>query len=116
MTISSESAEIFTISRFSRCWRVRSVPSVSMVSPMIPFIGVRTSWLTLARNSLFARFAASAASMAWCSFSSVFCRSSSSAISEAECSRSCRNEASLRRSTRRLAMLAITTMTGVVSA
>ena len=30
--------------------------------PMMPFIGVRISWLMLARNSLLARLAASAAS------------------------------------------------------
>ena len=30
---------------------------------MTPFIGVRISWLMLARNSLLARFAASAASL-----------------------------------------------------
>ena len=116
MTVSSESAEALTISRFSRCSRVRSVSSVSSVSPMIPFIGVRISWLTLARNSLLARLAASAASIARCSFSWVFCRSSSRATSEAECSRSRCSDASPRRSARRLAMLAITTITGVVSA
>ena len=32
--------------------------------PMMPFIGVRISWLMLARNSLLARLAASAASWA----------------------------------------------------
>ena len=32
--------------------------------PMMPFIGVRISWLMLARNSLLARLAASAASLA----------------------------------------------------
>ena len=32
--------------------------------PMTPFIGVRISWLMLARNSLLARLAASAASLA----------------------------------------------------
>ena len=34
--------------------------------PMTPFIGVRISWLMLARNSLLARLAASAASFAFC--------------------------------------------------
>ena len=33
--------------------------------PMTPFIGVRISWLMLARKSLFARVADSAASFAW---------------------------------------------------
>ena len=35
--------------------------------PRIAFSGVRSSWLMLARNALFARFAASAASLAACS-------------------------------------------------
>ena len=43
----------------------RSVSSSSSVMPMMPFIGVRISWLMLARNSLLARLAASAASLAW---------------------------------------------------
>ena len=34
--------------------------------PITPFIGVRISWLILARNSLLARLAASAASLARC--------------------------------------------------
>ena len=33
--------------------------------PITPFIGVRISWLMLARNSLFAEFAASASSASW---------------------------------------------------
>ena len=49
--------------------------------PMIPFIGVRISWLMLARNSLFARLAASAASRACCSSSAArFCSVTSRAI------------------------------------
>ena len=39
--------------------------------PRMAFIGVRISWLTLARNSLLARLAASAASLARRSASSV---------------------------------------------
>ena len=50
-----------TISAYSRCSAVRSVSSRSPVMPMMPFIGVRISWLMFARNSLFARLAASAA-------------------------------------------------------
>ena len=41
------------------------------VMPMIPFIGVRISWLILARNSLLARLPASAASLARFSASSL---------------------------------------------
>ena len=43
--------------------------------PMMPFIGVRISWLMLARNSLLARLACSAASFAFCSSSSARLRS-----------------------------------------
>ena len=39
---------------------VRSVSRASSVMPMMPFIGVRISWLMLARNSLLARLAVSA--------------------------------------------------------
>ena len=50
--------------KYSCCSGVSSVSRARSVMPMIPFIGVRISWLMLARNSLFARFAASAASLA----------------------------------------------------
>ena len=43
--------------------------------PMMPFIGVRISWLMLARNSLLARVAASAASLARTSSRSACFRS-----------------------------------------
>ena len=60
------SAESLTISRYSRCSaRQRRCRSASSVMPMTPFIGVRISWLMLARNSLLARLAASAAASAW---------------------------------------------------
>ena len=53
-------------------------PAASSVMPMMPFIGVRISWLMLARNSLLARLAASAASLA--SRSSSCERRSSAAV------------------------------------
>ena len=43
--------------------------------PKTPFMGVRISWLMLARNSLLARLAASAASFAFFSSSAVRLRS-----------------------------------------
>ena len=64
MTVRSESADVRTMSRYSRCSGVRSVSRASSVMPTMPFIGVRISWLMLARNSLFARFATSARSFA----------------------------------------------------
>ena len=67
ITVSSESAELLTRPRYSRCRGVSSVSRASSVMPMMPFIGVRISWLMLARNSLLARLAASAASLAICS-------------------------------------------------
>ena len=50
------------------------VVSASSVMPMMPFIGVRISWLMLARNSLLARLACSAASFAFCRSSSACLR------------------------------------------
>ena len=47
-------AELRTVSAYSRCSAVSGVSSSSPVMPMTPFIGVRISWLMLARNSLFA--------------------------------------------------------------
>ena len=49
----------------------RGVSSSSPLIPMIAFIGVRISWLIIARKSLFARFAASAASFAFLSSTSA---------------------------------------------
>ena len=64
---------------YSRWRRSRSVSSSSVVIPITPFIGVRTSWLTLDRNSLRARLAVSACSRASARAvcSSASCRSSS---------------------------------------
>ena len=54
----------------SRCCSASSgVSSSRSVMPMTPFIGVRISWLMLARNSLLAWLAASAASFCRCSSS-----------------------------------------------
>jgi hypothetical protein len=51
----------------SRCSELSRVSRTSSVMPMIEFIGVRISWLMLARKADFVRFAASAASFAVCS-------------------------------------------------
>src|SRR3989449_574266 len=53
-----------TVSAYLRCALVSPVSSNSSVIPRTPFIGVRISWLILARNELFAWFADSAASRA----------------------------------------------------
>src|ERR1041385_7455325 len=58
----SAPADNLTVSRYSCCSGVRSVSRASSVMPMIPFIGVRNSWLILARNSPLWRLAASAGS------------------------------------------------------
>ncbi len=44
----------------SRCISLSSVSARMPVMPMTPFIGVRISWLMMARNSLLARSAACA--------------------------------------------------------
>ena len=51
--VSSASPEACTVSANSRCSAPRSVSSSSEVMPSTPFIGVRISWLMLARNSDF---------------------------------------------------------------
>ena len=70
MTVSSASAERLDQAEVLALLAASSsVSSASSVMPMMPFIGVRISWLMLARNSLLARLAASAASLARCSSS-----------------------------------------------
>ncbi len=64
MMCSSASAEVLTISRYCRCSGGCGASSSSSVMPSTPFIGVRISWLMLATNSLLARLALSAASVA----------------------------------------------------
>ena len=60
MTPSSDFAERNVVSA-SCCWRgASSELSNSSVMPRTPFIGVRISWLMVARNSLLALLAASA--------------------------------------------------------
>ena len=63
-TVNNAWAELRTVSAKLR-WRwLSSVRSSSSVMPMTPFMGVRISWLILARKSLFAALAALAASSA----------------------------------------------------
>ena len=62
-------ARVVMTSTSSRCSRVSSVWASSPVRPSTPFIGVRISWLMVARKLLFARLAASAAS--FCSSSAL---------------------------------------------
>ena len=59
-----------TTSSSSRCSSSRTVSSTSPVIPITAFIGVRISWLIIARNEDFARVASRAASRA-CAISSV---------------------------------------------
>ncbi len=60
MRWSRDRPEVWMISRYSRCRGCGSAPRASSQAPMIPFMGVRISWLMLARNSLLDRLAASA--------------------------------------------------------
>ena len=67
-TRSRPSAETFDHRRGTRAARPSArVSSASSVMPMMPFIGVRISWLMLARNSPLAWLAVSAACFAACS-------------------------------------------------
>ena len=80
MMARSASPERFTVSAYSCCSGVSGVSRSSAVMPMMPFIGVRISWLIAARKSLFARLAISAASFASDS-SRAFPRSTAAAAS-----------------------------------
>ena len=65
ITPSSESADCLDqLEILALLGRRASVSSTSSVMPMMPFIGVRISWLMLARNSLFAALLSSAFSRA----------------------------------------------------
>ena len=66
-------ADSRTVEAYSRCSSSSSVASSRSVMPITPFIGVRSSWLMLAMNSVFARLADSAASLAPCSSSHDRC-------------------------------------------
>ena len=59
----SASAADLTVVRYCRWSPVRKVSRARSVMPRMAFMGVRISWLTRARNSSFARLAASAASL-----------------------------------------------------
>jgi hypothetical protein len=71
MIASSASLLTRIVSANSCCSAVSVVSSSRPVIPMTPFIGVRISWLMLARNSLLAAFAASAARRASSSWEEV---------------------------------------------
>ena len=64
MMTSRLSAEPRIVRANSVCSASSRVSISRLLKPMTPFIGVRISWLIAARNSLFARLAASASSRA----------------------------------------------------
>ncbi len=70
--------EDLTMPRNSRCSVVMWESRANSVIPRMPFMGVRISWLMLARNSLLARLADSAATLA--SRSSMTCSWSRSSL------------------------------------
>ena len=66
MTCSSDRADTWASSRYSRCSGSSRVCSTRSVMPSTPFIGVRISWLMLATNSLLAWLVVSAALASSC--------------------------------------------------
>ncbi len=75
MIASKASALLRMVSANSRCSVFNGVSSSSPLMPMMPFIGVRISWLMLAKNSDFTRTDSSAASRASASSASISLRS-----------------------------------------
>ena len=67
MTVSSVSPLWRTISAYSRCSSLSAVSSRRPVMPMTAFMGVRISWLMVARKAPLASLAASASRRAWSS-------------------------------------------------
>ena len=65
MTVRSASPLWRTTSAYSRCSSLSSVLSRSPLIPITAFIGVRISWLIVARNALLASLACSASRRAW---------------------------------------------------
>ena len=75
MIVRSASPESLIVSRQS-CWSsLRCVPSKISDMPMMPFNGVRISWLIVARKSAFVFVAASASALAWIKMASPRLRS-----------------------------------------
>ena len=73
---SSECPERKMISTLSRCSGFNSVSSSICAIPKTPFIGVRSSWVMVARNSDLTLFACSASNLAFSRATSIFLRSS----------------------------------------
>ena len=61
---SSDSPLLRIVPTYSRCSGVSREPARTLVMPMTAFMGVRISWLMLARNSVLNRLARSASSLA----------------------------------------------------
>ncbi len=64
ISVSRAAAEASATAAYRRCWASSGVPPSSASMPTTPFSGVRISWLMLARNSLLALLAATAAASA----------------------------------------------------
>jgi hypothetical protein len=71
ITVISASPLVWIVCTQSRCASVSGVSARMLVIPMTPFIGVRISWLMMARNSLFARSAAWAFRASSCSWATA---------------------------------------------
>ena len=93
--VSSDSELWRIVCAYSRWMSSKGVSKRRPVMPITPFIGVRTSWLTLARNADLAWLAASATSLAILRSSSIWCRSSISCSRARFCSK---NESIMRAS------------------
>ena len=111
MTLRSVSADSRAITRYSRCSSASGVCRVRSVMPMMPFIGVRISWLMLARNSLLARLAASAA----CSAAVARCSEVRSASSASASDQRASNSRQRRRSRRAVVTTAMTLAAATVA-
>ena len=74
MTVSKDCAESRETFSIPRCSSVRGVSPISSIMPSTPLMGVRISWLIMARKADLARVARSAVSTASRKSSWVFTR------------------------------------------
>ncbi|MNE88136.1 hypothetical protein D3C80_1854060 [compost metagenome] len=73
ITLSRWPVDSLATAVYSTCSSLKVVVSSNCSMPSTPFMGVRSSWLIMARKSDLARFACSASSRAWISCDIACC-------------------------------------------
>ena len=75
--VNKDSPELYMVLAYWRCFLLRSVDLSSSLNPIMPFNGVRISWLIMARKAFFERLSSAddcLIKVFWCSISFAFRR------------------------------------------